>query len=135
MPNAGGKRDRECPKCRDRLYERRIKDSGIGVDVCPTCHGMWFDNRELEAALDLKAPERFVPREAPRSGRRCPGCRVFMSRFDYPETDVEVDMCEGGHGIWLDSGELRKLEDTFAGPRWGFLRLIENVLDALRSSD
>lgn len=81
--NAGGKRERECPKCRDRLFERKLKDSRLKVDVCPTCHGMWFDNRELEAALDLKAPERFVPHDAPRSDRRCPECRVSMSRFSY----------------------------------------------------
>ncbi len=135
MRNAGGKRERECPKCRDRLFERKLKDSGIKVDVCPTCHGMWFDNRELEAALDLKTPERFVPRDAPKGDRRCPACRASMFRFSYPQTEVEIDMCRGCHGIWLDSRELRDLEDAFASPRWGFLRLIENVLNALKSSD
>ena len=129
--SAGGEKERECPKCRSRLHERRIQDAGVKVDCCPSCRGLWFDNRELEAVLELQTGERFVPRTARKSDRRCPRCGILLFGFRYPETDVEIDMCETCHGIWLDSGELKRFEDMFASPRWGFLRFLEKVLAGL----
>jgi Zn-finger nucleic acid-binding protein len=126
----GAKKRRECPKCESRLVERRIKDTLVTVDCCPSCRGMWFDNREIETVLKLEARERFVPRDAEKSDRHCPGCNVLLYRFRYPETDVEIDMCEGCHGIWLDSGELRGLEEMYAGRKWAFLRFMEKALGA-----
>lgn len=38
-------RDR-CPRCGARLAN--VKHHGVGVDECPTGHGMWVDRDELE---------------------------------------------------------------------------------------
>jgi uncharacterized protein with PIN domain len=35
-----------CPRCGERLVP--IKLHGVQVDECPTGHGMWVDNAELE---------------------------------------------------------------------------------------
>jgi len=35
-----------CPKCGERLHTRVL--SGVNVEECPACHGMWLDRGELE---------------------------------------------------------------------------------------
>jgi Zn-finger nucleic acid-binding protein len=44
-----------CPVC-DETMERRERD-GLVLDVCRTCHGVWFDNAELTAIWRLKLAE------------------------------------------------------------------------------
>lgn len=39
---------RLCPCCRMPLYEVYYKDSGIVVDVCNLCHGIWLDRLEFK---------------------------------------------------------------------------------------
>lgn len=36
-----------CPKCGTRL--RQQTHQGVTVEECPTCHGMWLDEGELQA--------------------------------------------------------------------------------------
>lgn len=38
---------RLCPTCRMPLYEVYYGDSGIIVDVCNLCHGVWLDRKEF----------------------------------------------------------------------------------------
>ena len=35
-----------CPRCGERLKEKT--SSGVTLDECPSCHGLWFDKGELE---------------------------------------------------------------------------------------
>jgi hypothetical protein len=35
-----------CPKCGTRLQQHSLH--GVSVEECPSCHGMWFDQGELE---------------------------------------------------------------------------------------
>jgi len=39
---------RVCPSCRVPLYEVYYGDSGIVVDVCNLCHGVWLDRAEFK---------------------------------------------------------------------------------------
>jgi hypothetical protein len=39
--------DMRCPKCNTRLESHVLHD--IAVEECPSCHGMWLDEGELEA--------------------------------------------------------------------------------------
>jgi len=43
---------RLCPKCRVPLYEMYYGDSGIIVDVCNLCHGIWLDRAEFKKIVD-----------------------------------------------------------------------------------
>lgn len=43
---------RLCPICRMPLYEVYYKDSGIIVDVCNLCHGVWLDRLEFKKITD-----------------------------------------------------------------------------------
>tara|TARA_B100001971_G_C18125322_1_gene501727 strand:+ start:217 stop:747 length:531 start_codon:yes stop_codon:yes gene_type:complete len=42
---AGG---RVCPKDRLNLYEIEYGDSGVNVDICGMCHGIWLDRGEFK---------------------------------------------------------------------------------------
>ncbi|HEX4914079.1 MAG TPA: zf-TFIIB domain-containing protein [Vicinamibacterales bacterium] len=44
-----------CPVC-DETMERRAH-SGLVLDLCKRCHGVWFDNAELSAIWQLKLAE------------------------------------------------------------------------------
>ena len=43
---------RLCPSCRMPLYEVYYGDSGIIVDVCNLCHGVWLDRAEFKKIID-----------------------------------------------------------------------------------
>jgi len=45
---ASGRSRLRCPRDGTGMAQRPIE--GVVIDVCPKCHGMWFDRRELEAA-------------------------------------------------------------------------------------
>jgi uncharacterized protein len=38
-----------CPRCSAQLQDREFQN--IHLDVCPKCHGVWFDAGELEMVL------------------------------------------------------------------------------------
>lgn len=40
-----------CPWCRLSLYETEYGDSGIKVDVCNICHGIWLDRGEFKKII------------------------------------------------------------------------------------
>ena len=43
---------RLCPCCRVPLYEVYYGDSGVIVDVCNLCHGIWLDRAEFKKIID-----------------------------------------------------------------------------------
>lgn len=43
---------RNCPKCRLPLYEVYYGDSGIIVDVCNLCEGIWLDRGEFKKIIE-----------------------------------------------------------------------------------
>jgi uncharacterized protein len=45
--------DRLCPV--DSTELRRIERSGVHVDACPSCRGIWLDRGELDKILERSA--------------------------------------------------------------------------------
>jgi len=96
-----------CPTCRKKsLKELEVEETGVKVDVCKACRGIWFDAAELEGTVPVAAKRLGVPSGAPRTNRVCPRCRELLSTFPYPQTEITVDMCKRCRGLWLDKGEL-----------------------------
>ncbi|MFO0552251.1 MAG: zf-TFIIB domain-containing protein [Polyangiaceae bacterium] len=105
------------------LVEERVPPTGITVDRCPECRGVYLDHRELERLEDAARGSRFVglvtralsqgrrPEDelAERPARQCPACGEEMFEREWRASLVNIDVCLGCRGIWLDGGELESL--------------------------
>ncbi len=95
-----------CPICAIEMIA--VERSGIELDSCISCRGLWFDGGELEllaemsgadlTALDLGASTGAAGR------RRCPRCRKRLDEIAHGS--IRIDRCPGGDGFWFDRGEL-----------------------------
>lgn len=109
-----------CPACQTQPLDAVTDDtSGLEVDTCPQCLGVWFDAAEL--AEFYRSPE-LIKRLTPLGGgsvhhtyeistkaRACPRCRQAMDR---PYVGgIAIDVCRECRGIWFDHGELQKITE------------------------
>jgi PAT family beta-lactamase induction signal transducer AmpG len=104
-----------CPKCRADMQQ--ILFDEIEVDRCTVCHGLWFDDGELEllrtqeaaAALDvgnIKTGKKHNEIE----NYRCPRCAGKMNRLvDPQQTHIWFEQCDSCRGSFFDAGELTDL--------------------------
>jgi len=89
---------------------------GIEIDSCPACGGIWLDAGELEALVGSPPPRKEKPDPdlgPPELG--CPICVDKLVKDRYGSTQVVVDKCPHGDGIWLDQGELEQILDAYRG--------------------
>ncbi len=100
-----------CPRCNGALRVEEYK--GIEVDRCLECQGMWLDYGELDqledTVLDKDEVKGTIMFSSSKSELACPECGEAMQRFNYRAYDLELDLCEGGHGTWLDAGEEKRV--------------------------
>lgn len=135
----------KCPRCdKQDLVSRDVKGKDFALDICPSCHGAWFDRGELERAIPEAEHELDVPDDAEKGTGECPKCWAMMYTFIYPGTYVQVDMCGRCNGLWLDAGEIKEigmvrkaLSNSSKGSKakGGVLRFIDNALASFRQSD
>lgn len=105
----------KCPKCAMSTLKPKTINA-IEVDTCPECHGIWFDNHELEHLLDL-APKALKPlmkgKESEAANARhgkCPRDASELLRVaSAHDSTLILDTCVDCKGVWLDGGELRRL--------------------------
>jgi Zn-finger nucleic acid-binding protein len=108
----------QCPKCNSgELAKARSASTGVTVDHCAQCRGMWCDRAELERMLNVVVRDLDVPRRAELSTKKCPSCGIRLHAYPYRGTLVTVDACPKCLGIWLDGGELQRLRE-----RRGFIK-------------
>lgn len=68
-----------CPQCNTAMQE--ITKTGVLIDLCPTCKGVWLDRGELEKILSrAREVEREWEEEYQRPARR---------RKEYDDDDYE----------------------------------------------
>ena len=109
-----------CPRCRLPLV--KVNYEGVEADMCSTCWGFWLDRGELEDILDrrdLSFSEeererildiRSASEPGPTAPAACPRCGKVMKRFHYDEiVHLVIDRCEED-GLWLDTGEIKKVQ-------------------------
>lgn len=104
-----------CPKCRANMVQVAI--DGTEVDRCITCHGIWFDDGELNKLRSRQDAEVLDVGSA-RVGKmqdeienyRCPRCAGTMSRmFDPKQTHISFEQCDSCKGVFFDAGEFTDL--------------------------
>ncbi len=121
-PATGGLR---CPRCRERLFATSYE--GVLLDACSRCGGCWCDEPGLGRILKRRQVT-FAPTDHPeiqpdRTRARvskpqelipqlpCPSCDTLMKRSNYQySSGIILDTCPHKHGIWLDKGELEKVQ-------------------------
>jgi Zn-finger nucleic acid-binding protein len=114
-----------CPRDKSELTVTRY-EAQIDVDTCGACRGVWLDTGKLEAiqavvekdhsrhdtALLEPVKEAYVAVEqgiAPPVP--CPRCSAIMDVRPFGMgSQIVIDECPEGCGIWLDGGELQALE-------------------------
>ena len=85
-----------CPNCGEMLRER--ERSGIEIDVCPQCRGIWLDRGELDKLLAREAQ-------------------------DYGESDTEAD-----RNVARTVGRGRESYDDEPEERRGFFQRLMDTL-------
>ena len=107
----------QCPACDKPMVI--LEHLEIEVDFCVACRGCWLDPGELELMLGIPANTApswsSLTTGGARSPRRCPRCGQPMRVGPFPGTEVEVDVCRRGHGLWLDDGELAAIGKAGGG--------------------
>ncbi|MCD4655281.1 zf-TFIIB domain-containing protein [bacterium] len=110
----------ECPVCRESMVV--IEYDEIELDYCVGCLGVWFDAGEIELLLEkaglhvpagsLNFQKLSKVRELKRS---CPICGKIMQKVSPPNSDIILDQCPDGDGIWFDAGEINAAVKASAG--------------------
>ncbi|MFW6044526.1 MAG: zf-TFIIB domain-containing protein [Planctomycetota bacterium] len=106
-----GLKKRKCPQCGVSMEASRTS-SGVEIDRCPECDGIWLDHGELREIVQAKISERANPRDmaaADRSERMCPDCERELFEHHFGDSSVRIDQCIHCAGIFLDSGELTEI--------------------------
>lgn len=108
----------KCPVCKTKKLEQAIL-SGVEIDYCPKCYGLWFEEDELRWAKDEKDRDlrwldidlwKDVTKFRIAKGQKlCPVHRLPLYEVEYGDSDIKVDVCNLDHGIWLDRGEFKDI--------------------------
>lgn len=70
----------KCPSCNVSLV--MTDRSGIEIDYCPECRGVWLDRGELDKIIERSAPAA-APVAPPPAARPAPQDTYYRDRDDY----------------------------------------------------
>lgn len=121
----------QCPKCHQQLTG--IDYQGVHLETCPKCGGDWLDAGELGSIIEARKM-RFDEKEclaiaqaAKIKGVKlaslnrhltCPKCGGTTHPVNYgDDTGLIIDECAGCGGMWLERGELEKIQELVEGWR------------------
>ena len=83
---------------------------GVALDLCQRCHGIWFDCGEIKKVEDVRI--ELVPVKGSNAPELpCPRCPGQLSEGKLPRSGgLLLDECDRCRGVFLDAGELRRLQ-------------------------
>ncbi len=132
VKNLKTNKNMKCPADKSEL-EKIVYEQSVEVDSCNKCQGIWLDANELEQIQDIKLNDYtdelgripdYVGKSILMAKTRdnntldCPKCDRQMERKEYGYcSQIYIDSCINGHGIWLDKDELKDLEVFFERSR------------------
>ena len=95
-----------CPVCGIEMIA--VERSGIELDSCISCRGLWFDSGELELLAEMSGCDLTALDLGNATGaagrRKCPRCRKRLDEVAHGT--IRIDRCPSGDGFWFDRGEL-----------------------------
>ena len=104
----------QCPKCQHPAEDFQTS-AGVTVNFCQGCKGLWFDEGEFarycQTASDLAHLTSRL-QEAHPTSFTCPRCvHSLLCELPYQQGGaLLIDWCPTCHGVWLDAGELQKIQ-------------------------
>jgi Zn-finger nucleic acid-binding protein len=126
---------KNCPV--DGAALRRVKYEFTSIWQCPECLGTFLTSERISKLVrkqetsceELSEVIAEKDRGDTLDVARCPGCNYRMQKRpafkDTPKSrrgdvaDFSIDVCPGCRSIWLDGGELEKLELDFQQSSFG----------------
>jgi Zn-finger nucleic acid-binding protein len=122
-----------CPKCGDALHEVDSSERVV-LDFCSGCKGLFFDAGEVAAYFELSRDLPDLDKaEKHSTDLTCPKCSGQFEEMRYSALDaLVIDRCVGCGGIWLDRGEVPRLEALSAkleAPAGRVLRAMREAFD------
>ncbi len=113
-----------CPNCKHQL--KMILYEGIVVETCESCQGEWLDAEELRRIVTLRRVKfdeeerRAIAQSTTITGVEladvdrdlpCPKCNGATDAINYGgDSGIIIDRCTKCRGIWMDGGELEKIQ-------------------------
>ncbi|MBY0401473.1 zf-TFIIB domain-containing protein [Myxococcota bacterium] len=77
----------KCPTCPDSVLVMADR-SGIEIDYCPACRGVWLDRGELDKIIERASPPSVpAPTAAPQYGVHPPPTPAQRPRYDDDDDD------------------------------------------------
>ena len=105
-----------CPKC-----NQTMTTVGRPVLTCNGCEGVWLSPEQVNSMLDHsgshKKPGALLAKGATTTEHACPKCldRPLMAS---EQAGMEIDWCDGCHGVYLGKGELSRLREHVSASRF-----------------
>lgn len=136
-----------CPKCDVALL--LLDFAGVEVDYCPRCEGLWLDSGEVGHMIattggkEMDVFQEFIEEigrsEGGKEAYLCPRCDRGMReivRRGADGTELILERCARGDGIWFDKGELHSLLKTLPpeAQAGGAVALLTDVLGCYLST-
>lgn len=125
----------KCPKCAGDLREIDSSER-VTLDFCGDCKGLFFDPGEVAYYFELvkDVPDLDASKAQSRViDTKCPKCQKPFEELQYTSLDsLLVDRCGGCGGVWLDAGEVVRLEGLSAkleSPGSRMLRSMKQIRD------
>ncbi len=138
-----------CPNCKTASFVRTEYES-VEINQCKSCHGVWLDQDALTQIIENRTVKfgqqdiietisttfAGMPQaEMEKATRECPICCRQLSPINYSyNSGIILDICSQGHGLWLDQGELEKIQqyreywhDNIKENEQSITRLIEDI--------
>jgi Zn-finger nucleic acid-binding protein len=108
----------QCPKCHIELTST-VRHQ-LTVSCCPSCKGMWLEGRELEELEDEvfdfgEHAKGTLVVDATPTADECPNCGAALQRFRYRFYDLQMELCQRGHGYWLEDNEDTRVLELMKG--------------------
>ena len=117
-----------CPKCLAKTLHTFNTSEGVTVDLCDKCRGMWMDKGETARAAELETdfPDyRAVAGSAVLTNLICPCCGSKLHNMKYaPNSDLKIEYCQKCGGMFLDAGEMSKIETISANSEGAGKKLV-----------
>jgi len=110
----------KCPTCKFKLD--RIQYEGLNIRQCNKCHGHLVTRSRLKSIQARRRhSENDLLNEVVNEGTdttdklRCPAClrRMEKQKRKIGSLDFYIDRCRDCDHLWLDKGELAKLQVAF----------------------